>query len=128
MFGRRRSYFLTSLFALASAQYCFWFLVPGDPAFLYWFAALGFFSGVYFGWLPLFLPELFATRVRSTGSGVCFNFGRILTVATVLVTSALVATFGSNYAVIGKITSLIYGVGLIVVYFAPVTTSKLVED
>ena len=109
LFGRRRSYFLTSLFALASAQYCFWFLVPGDPAFLYWFAALGFFSGVYFGWLPLFLPELFATRVRSTGSGVCFNFGRILTVATVLVTSALVATFGSNYAVIGKITSLIYG-------------------
>src|SRR5579872_6740215 len=28
--GRRRSYFLVSLFALASAQYTFWFLVPTD--------------------------------------------------------------------------------------------------
>ena len=128
LLGRRRSYFLTSLLALTSAQYCFWFLVPGDLAFLYWFAALGFFSGVYFGWLPLFLPELFATRVRSTGSGVCFNFGRVLTVVTVLATSALVATFGSNYALIGKITSLIYAVGLVVIYFTSDTTSKLRQD
>ncbi len=125
LFGRRRCYFLTSLAALACAQYCFWFLLPSDQAFLYWFAALGFFSGVYFGWLPLFLPELFETRVRSTGSGVSFNFGRILTVATLLATSALVAAFGSNYALIGKITSLIFAVGMVVIYFAPDTRRSI---
>ena len=38
---------------------------------------LGFVATVFFGWLPLYLPELFPTRVRATGTGVTFNFGRV---------------------------------------------------
>ena len=128
LLGRHRAYFLNSLFALVVAQYCFWFLIPSDVAFLYWFAALGFFSGVYFGWLPLFLPELFTTRIRATGSGVSFNFGRILTVVTLLTTATLVSMLGSSYASIGKITSLIYALGLLLIYFCPVTEKRLIED
>ena len=36
------------------------------------------------GWLPLYLPELFPTRVRATGQGFGFNFGRILAAIGVL--------------------------------------------
>jgi SHS family sialic acid transporter-like MFS transporter len=84
--GRRRTYFLVSRGSLLISQYTFWRVFPTDPSFLYWVAFLGFFSGIYFGWLPLFLPELFPTRVRWTGSGVSFNFGRILIAVTVFAT------------------------------------------
>ena len=73
--GRRAIYFVTSLGALLVAQYVFWFSSPGDKSFLFWVGLLGLFNGLYFGWLPFFLPELFPTRIRSTGAGVSFNFG-----------------------------------------------------
>ncbi len=45
------------------------------------------------------LPELFPTRVRATGAGVSFNFGRIATAVGILaVASMLKATFGGDYA------------------------------
>lgn len=117
--GRHRAYFVTSLFCLGVAQYTFWFLTPTDTPFLAWAAALGFFSGIYFGWLPLFLPELFPTRVRSTGAGVSFNFGRILTAVTVFATGLLTALFHGDYAQIGRITSAVYLLGMVVICFAP---------
>src|SRR5262249_30221775 len=39
---------------------------------------MGGFSAAFYGWLPLYLPELFPTRVRATGQGFGFNFGRII--------------------------------------------------
>ena len=128
--GRRRAYFGTSLLCLASAQFTFWFLVPTDPSFLYWVGALGFFSGIFFGWLPLFLPELFPTRVRSTGAGVSFNFGRILTAITVFVSGALISSefIRGDYARLGRVTSLIFALGLLAIWFAPDTSQKQLED
>ena len=34
-------------------------------------------TAALYGWLPLYLPELFPTRVRATAQGIAFNFGRI---------------------------------------------------
>jgi MFS family permease len=126
--GRRRAYFLVSLLALVIAQYTFHCLVPTDRWFLAWVAALGFVSGLYFGWLPLFLPELFPTRVRSTGAGVGFNFGRIVTAVTVFVTGAITAVFEGDYARIGQVTSLVFAVGMVAIWFAPDTTRKPLAD
>ncbi|MBM81897.1 MAG: hypothetical protein CMJ78_15080 [Planctomycetaceae bacterium] len=126
--GRKRTYFLISLGALFSAQYAFWFTVPTDSSFLFWVSALGLFSGTFFGWLPLFLPELFPTSIRSTGAGVSFNFGRILTAVTVFATGALKTLFDGDYALIGRVTSLIYLVGMAVILLAPDTTDKNLED
>src|SRR5262245_35933824 len=117
--GRRRSYFLISLAALGLAQYTFWFLFPTDAGFLLWVAALGLVSGLYFGWLPLCLPELFPTRARSTGSGVGFNFGRIVTAVTVFATGTLTAVFEGDYARIGRVTSLIFALGMVAILWAP---------
>jgi MFS family permease len=119
LLGRRRAYFLISLAALAIAQYSFRCLVPTDPSFLLWVAALGFVSGLYFGWLPLCLPELFPTRVRSTGSGVGFNFGRIVTAATVFATGAVTSLFAGDYARIGQMTSLVFALGTVAIWWAP---------
>ena len=35
-------------------------------------------TAAFYGWMPLYLPELFPTRVRATGQGLCFNFGRVV--------------------------------------------------
>jgi len=126
--GRRRSYALMSLGSFACAEYAFWFTIPTDASFLYWVAALGFFSGVYFGWLPLFLPELFPTRIRATGAGVSFNFGRILTAVAVLATAALIDLFGGDYASIGRTSSWIFAIGIVAIWFAPDTTKSTLSD
>ena len=126
--GRRLTYFLTSLGALSFAQYIFRFVVPTDPYFLWWVSGLGLVNGIYFGWLPFCLPELFPTRARSAGAGVSFNFGRILTAVTVFATGALMSYFKGDYAEIGRVTSLIYVMGLVVIWFAPDTSQKRLED
>lgn len=122
--GRRAVYFVTSLGALLVAQYVFWFSSPGDSDFLLWVALLGLFNGLYFGWLPFFLPELFPTRIRSTGTGVSFNFGRILTAVTIFATGYLISSFSGDYAKIGRVTSLVFLVGMIAILFAPDTSKR----
>lgn len=126
--GRRWTYFLTSFCALVIAQYTFWFVLPLDQSFLWWVAALGFFSGIYFGWLPLCLPELFPTRARSAGAGVSFNFGRILTAITVFATGMLTEFFRSDYARIGRVTSLIFAIGMFIIWLVPETSDQDLKD
>jgi len=126
--GRKRTYFLTSLLCLACAEYVYFFYTPDQWQFLAGFAALGFFSGIFFGWLPLFLPELFVTRIRSTGAGVCFNFGRIITAVTVFAGAILIQRFNEDYALLGKIMSLIYLLGAIGICLMPKGVGGEIKD
>jgi len=126
--GRRRTYLLISVVCLFVAQWTFWRVYPTDDSFLFWVSALGFFSGLYFGWLPLCLPELFPTRVRSTGAGVSFNFGRILTAVTVFASGLLLAWFNGDYAQIGRVTSLIFALGIVATALMPDTSERSMDD
>ena len=127
LLGRRLAYFLISLGSLAVNGGIFRFLDPHSPLFLPAVFVLGFISTIFFGWLPLYLPELFPTRVRATGTGVSYNFGRFASAAGVLGAGALMQTFGGDYAKVGAVTSLIYALGMVVIWFAPETTGKLRE-
>jgi MFS transporter, SHS family, sialic acid transporter len=125
--GRRAAYFLISLISLASSFYIFHSLSPLSDGFLTWVFIQGFFGTVYFGWLPLYLPELFPTCVRATGTGVAFNWGRVLTAVGVLLGGQLMLTFGGDYARVGQVTCLVYALGMVVICFAPDTTGKGLE-
>ena len=122
--GRRTCYFITSLGALLIGQYTYWFTVPMDSGFMISVALWGFFNGIFFGWLPFFLPELFETKVRATGAGVSFNFGRILTASFIFLTPAVTMYFDSNYAHIGRVTTLVYLFGMLAVLLAPDTSKR----
>ena len=143
--GRKRTYFLLCIGALICTQFLFRLESPIDSATLFtipmfgrelaiteylgWVFGLGFFSGFFFGWLPLCLPEMFSTRIRSTGSGVSFNWGRILTGFGVLASAiALKELFKGDYAQVGRITGFIYAVGLVVIVLAPIGQRQELED
>jgi cyanate permease len=78
---------------------------------------LGFFTNGIFSGFPVYLPELYPTRIRATGAGFCFNAGRVLAASGPLLTGVLVAQLGSFVRAASAI-ALIYLVGLIVLLFA----------
>jgi len=122
--GRRPVYFAMCLISLVSCLYLFLVLTTFDWWFLAVITLVGGVTASFYGWLPLYLPELFPTRVRATGQGLSFNFGRILAAIGVLVgTGQLVALLG-GYEKAGAIISLVYVLGLFVIWFAPETRGQ----
>ena len=117
--GRRLSYFLISLGSLVLSLYLFMSIDPSQGSFLPSAFLLGLVSTSFFGWLPYFIPELFPTGVRATGAGVSFNFGRILSAVAVLTTAALSQVFAGDIAKMGASTSLIYVLGMVIVWAIP---------
>jgi MFS family permease len=117
--GRRLSYFLISLATFAVSSTLFGTMQPNDPWFDWAVFLLGFCGVAYFGWLPLFLPELFPVHVRATGSGISFNAGRIAAAAVSVFVGLRMSSFGGDYASIGLWTGLIYAVGMLVIWLAP---------
>ncbi|MBX3444474.1 MAG: MFS transporter [Planctomyces sp.] len=128
LLGRRTTYFLISLLSLAASTIVFGRMHPLDPGFYAASFAFGLIGVIYFGWLPLYLPELFPTRVRATGAGISFNSGRVVAAIVVLGTSSLLQAFGGDYARIGLWTGMIYALGMIIVLFAPRTDSASLGD
>ena len=78
----------------------------------------------FYGWFPLYLPELFPTRVRATGQGLSYNFGRLFAAVGALTQGQLVASFGGSYARAGAVVTLIYLAGMVLIWFAPETKGK----
>jgi MFS-type transporter involved in bile tolerance (Atg22 family) len=129
--GRRRTYFALTVGSLLICAYLFrWYFPSGtDPkpdAGLLWVIGLtGFFTASFYGWLPLYLPELFPTRVRATGQGFGYNFGRIIAAVGALLMGYLINdVFRGDYARAGAVLSLIYLAGLVVIWLAPETRGR----
>jgi hypothetical protein len=81
---------------------------------------VGGITAAVYGWLPLYLPELFPTRVRATAQGIAFNFGRILAGVGAL----WGGTIGGSYARMGAIVSLVYIAGMLLIWAAPETKGR----
>jgi MFS transporter, SHS family, sialic acid transporter len=122
--GRRLSYILISAGATLLTWAMFQWTAPLEASFLPIVFAQGLVATLFFGWLPLYLPELFPVHVRATGAGVSMNIGRFATAGGVLAAGALFTWFDSDYSAIGAACSLIYALGIFVILLAPKTESR----
>lgn len=124
LIGRRVTYTLLCVSSMAAAVLLFGFNDTYGPMFLFCVFLVGLTSASFYGWLPLYLPELFPTGVRATGQGFGFNFGRILAAVGVLQTGNLMTLFGGSYPKACSIMSLVYIVGMVIIWLAPETHGK----
>jgi hypothetical protein len=97
---------------------------PLKPSFLPIVFGQGLVATLFFGWLPLYLPELFPLRVRATGSGLAMNVGRFATAGGVLPAGTFFAAGGGDYAKIGATCAMVYALGMIVIWWAPDTAES----
>jgi MFS family permease len=122
--GRRLSYFLISLGATVFTLSMFLATAPLESSFLPIVFVQGLIATLFFGWLPLYLPELFPIEVRATGAGLAMNIGRFVTAAGVLGAGWLFVFFDSSYSAIGAACALVYALGMVIVFWAPNTAGK----
>jgi len=100
------------------------FLWTQDLTLLLLVAAInGFFSLGQYSWMPVWLPELFPTRIRATGMAFTFNAPRFVAFLGPLVAGTLIASFG-GFGYAATIVSLIYILGLAAVCFLPETNGR----
>jgi MFS transporter, SHS family, sialic acid transporter len=119
--GRRISYVFLCLSSLVTTLVLFRLNDHYGPLFLLSVFLAGGFTASFYGWLPLYLPELFRTGVRATGQGFSYNFGRILAAVGALQTGYLMQ---EGYSQACSTMSLIYLVGLLLIWLAPETRGK----
>jgi MFS family permease len=90
---------------------------------LFAFAVYGFFIQGAFSWTPIWLPELFPTRMRATAAGFIFNAPRLISAIAPLIAGTLIVGLG-GYGKAATIIGSFYILGLIAVPFLPETKGK----
>ncbi len=95
-------------------------------AFFLGFATLGPFSGY-----TVYFPELYPTRLRATGLGICYNGGRFLAALAPIALGALTARFAEMPGAVAggmpmaaTVVTSIYLLGFLGAYLAPETKGK----
>jgi MFS family permease len=99
-------------------------------AFFLGFATLGPFSGY-----TVYFPELYPTRLRATGCGICYNGARFLAALAPLALGGLTAHFARTHGAVGggmpmaaTVVTGIYLLGFIGVAIAPETKGKALPE
>lgn len=127
--GRRPAFAGAYILALLSTAGTFWFL--NDFSDVFWMIPLmGFCQLMLFGGYAIYFPELFPTRLRSTGTSFCYNIGRYIAALGPLTMGTLIATVFGNYDQItawrytGVTMSMFFLIGLFALPFAPETKGR----
>jgi len=131
--GRRVAYCWLCLTSLGSVIWFYQFHRDFGEEFLFASFVLGTFTASFYGWLPLYLPELFTTKVRATGQGFGFNYGRILAAIAGLQVGSILpllkgiktyAGLDGSYPVACSFVSSVYLIGMALIWLAPETRGK----
>lgn len=125
--GRRPAFAIAFVAAMLSTAYTFWNLNTFSDIF--WMIPLmGFCQLSLFGGYAIYLPELFPTRLRSTGTSFCYNVGRFVAasgpLALGLLTSRVFAGYAEAMRYAGVTMCLVFLIGLATVPFAPETKGR----
>ena len=125
--GRRKAFSIAFLAAMFMTAFTFWNLDSFDDIF--WMIPLmGACQLALFGGYAIYLPELFPTRLRSTGTSFCYNVGRFVAafgpLALGLLTGRVYAGLPDPMRYAGVTMCLVFLIGLATVPFAPETKDR----
>lgn len=92
--GRRAAFTIAYLIALSATVVVFGFMNRPDQ--IWWMIPmLGFSTLMVFGGYAIYFPELYPTRLRSTGVGFCYNVARYLAATAPFVLGPLAGVFAA---------------------------------
>jgi MFS family permease len=126
--GRRVTYMLLCIGSMGSIALLFQTNTEFGPMLLACAFLAGMVTAAFYGWLPLYLPELFPTKIRATGQGFGYNFGRALAAVGVLQLPTIMRELGVGWAQACTALALVYIVGMVLIWFAPETKGKPLPD
>jgi len=125
--GRRLAFAICYLLAMLSTAFVFWqFSSIGD---IFWMTPMmGFCQLSLFGGFTIYFPELFPTRLRSTGTSLCYNVARFVAATGPailgLLTSQVFKDYEEPLRYAGVTMCSVFLVGLLALPFAPETRGK----
>jgi hypothetical protein len=123
-YGRRIAYAALCLASIGGTL----LLYQANHAYNHFFLFCTFLAGTvtasFYGFFPLYLPELLPTAVRATGQGFAYNFGRIIAAVGGLQTANLMKVFGGSFPKAASCMAGIYIIGIIIVWFGPETKGQ----
>ena len=127
--GRRPAILGALILGFCAVQAAFRFIHDTPTAFLFAFT-LGLFAYAPFCAFAVYFPELFPTRLRTTGVGFCYNSARIVAAIAPFTLGNLATHYdnptipGSGLRVAASIVAFVYVLGLVGLIFAPETKGK----
>jgi MFS family permease len=130
--GRKPAFVVAFILALASTVFFFrCFNGKGD---IWMSAVMGFCQLALFAGFAIYLPELFPTRLRATGTSFCYNVGRFVAAGGILATASIKtwASAGANTPAMkieafrnaATYMSAIFLLGLVALLFLPETKGR----
>ncbi|MFO0908264.1 MAG: MFS transporter [Isosphaeraceae bacterium] len=127
--GRKPAFAISFVIAMLATLYTFYTLREFHEIF--WkLPLLGFCQLALFGGYAIYFPELFPTRLRSTGTSFCYNVGRLVAAAGPSTLGLLASDFYKDYGKTDPSMPFRYAamtmcavflIGLIALPFAPET-------
>jgi MFS family permease len=125
--SRRFAFAISFVMAMLATAFLFWRL--NSFADVFWMPPLmGFFQLALYAGYAIYFPELFPTRLRSTGTSFCYNVGRgVAAVGPVglgLLTSRVFAGEAEPLRWAGVTMSLVFLIGLAVLPWAVETKGR----
>jgi MFS family permease len=125
--GRKIAFAISFVLAMITTAVAFWELRTFTDI-LWMIPLMGFGQLALFGGYAIYLPELFPTRLRSTGISFCYNVGRFVAavgpLALGLLTSRVFASKPEPMRYAGVTMCLVFLIGLATLPFAHETKGK----
>jgi len=125
--GRKPAFAISLVSAMLATAATFWFLRDFQDIFIF-VPLMGFATLSLFGGYAIYFPELFPTRLRSTGTSFCYNVGRFIAAAGPAALGILTGVVYKDAAeplrYAGITMCAVYFIGLIALPFAPETKDQ----